>query len=359
MEPFVETRVFWDKCLHDVRHVGPHSSTRGLPFHYSDGAYQVCPPDADTFALRPGKLAIVRHEELTYTLRLVSAPQKIDAPWVVDFEFINIIAIVFFLMLTGITALLLSPSDIEPFDELTLNSSAKFAPLLEKQMHNTPTAKGPTAPAVKRGRSMQGKTLAAAPAAVGGGVLDALKRGTFKELLGDGAFTNVLAELGEVNNAPTAARDGLVARPGGFTTDGGLTTLRLAPGRPREAHYGEDVGKLTPRKDRDVLLLAEKPITSGALAPELIAQVIRDNRNMFRYCYERQLQVEKDLQGMVKLMFVISPTGTVASAIVKDATLKNAAVQECLVSRMRSLTFPKPLGGGIVVVNYPFVFRSN
>ena len=48
----------------------------------------------------------------------------------------------------------------------------------------------------------------------------------------------------------------------------------------------------------------------------------------------------------------------VQAATVKDATLQNADVQACLTTKVRGLVFPKPRGGGVVVVNYPFAFRA-
>jgi hypothetical protein len=32
-------------------------------------------------------------------------------------------------------------------------------------------------------------------------------------------------------------------------------------------------------------------------------------------------------------------------------------VEQCLSRKIRSWSFPKPKGGGHVIVNYPFVFR--
>lgn len=34
----------------------------------------------------------------------------------------------------------------------------------------------------------------------------------------------------------------------------------------------------------------------------------------------------------------------------------NAAVENCVVTRIRGLTFPMPQGGGAALVTYPFVF---
>jgi hypothetical protein len=359
MEQCVETRVFWHKVLHDVHHVGPLSRLPGLPVRYDDGAYKVAMPNQEEFALRPGKLAIVRLEELTYTLRIVNAPQKIEAPLVVDFEFLNIIVIVFFLMLTAITALHLYPSEVETFDELALTENVKFAPLLERprEVPKEEIKVAATATSTPSKKNGGGSKTQKDP-----GLLGMLKKGAVKELLEGGMLGGeVVAALEQVSQAPTASNDGInVRNPGGFDHPG-LEKIR-APGidtRGREPGFGDDKAKLSRRVDTEIVLADEKPIAVGSLPPELIAQVIKDNRNGFRYCYERNLQVEKDLAGMVKLFFIIGPTGKVTSASVKEATLKNAAVQECMLTRMRSLVFPVPRGGGVVIVTYPFVFTSN
>ena len=39
--------------------------------------------------------------------------------------------------------------------------------------------------------------------------------------------------------------------------------------------------------------------------------------------------------------------------------MKNANVENCLASRIKTWVFPKPKGGGIVIVNYPFVFKQS
>ena len=38
--------------------------------------------------------------------------------------------------------------------------------------------------------------------------------------------------------------------------------------------------------------------------------------------------------------------------------MHNAAVADCVVRRVKAFEFPKPKGGGIVVVSYPFTFKT-
>ena len=58
------------------------------------------------------------------------------------------------------------------------------------------------------------------------------------------------------------------------------------------------------------------------------------------------------------IYFTIDPTGSVAEASVRETSINDENVEQCAVKVMRSLKFPQPKGGGIVVVTYPFVFAS-
>jgi len=86
--------------------------------------------------------------------------------------------------------------------------------------------------------------------------------------------------------------------------------------------------------------------------------VIRRNLARFKFCYEKQLSSNPNLGGKVSVYFTIAPTGSVAKAMVRETSMNNATVEGCVNKVMRSLKFPKPKGGGIVVVTYPFVFAA-
>jgi TonB family protein len=97
----------------------------------------------------------------------------------------------------------------------------------------------------------------------------------------------------------------------------------------------------------------------GSLDKELIRQVIHRNRNQIRYCYESQLTRFPKLHGKVAVKFVISAAGTVASSNVAQSDVGNAELETCVAGRVRTWQFPKPKGGGIVIVTYPFVFTQS
>ena len=98
----------------------------------------------------------------------------------------------------------------------------------------------------------------------------------------------------------------------------------------------------------------------GNVPREAIAQAVRAAKNQVRFCYERELQKTPTLEGKVTVEFVIGTNGQVSSA--KDASaapFPSAKVTECLLGVVRKLKFPRPVGGGVVTVRYPFVFESS
>ena len=78
----------------------------------------------------------------------------------------------------------------------------------------------------------------------------------------------------------------------------------------------------------------------------------------FRFCYERELQLQKDLQGRVVMSFVIGLNGAVKSVRVASSDLANAKVGECIKKEIGKITFKAP-DGGECVVQWPFKFTAN
>jgi TonB family protein len=124
--------------------------------------------------------------------------------------------------------------------------------------------------------------------------------------------------------------------------------------------YGSGVGGLgKARADVDVAITQSDPTVIGSLDKELIRKVIHSNRGQIRYCYESQLNRFPKLNGKVAVKFVISSQGTVASSSVAQSTVNNAELEACVAGRVRTWVFPKPKGGGVVVVTYPFIFQQS
>ena len=90
---------------------------------------------------------------------------------------------------------------------------------------------------------------------------------------------------------------------------------------------------------------------------ELIRQVIHSHRDQVRFCYELGLTKNPSLVGKTAVRFVITGSGDVTGASVVDSTVKSAELETCIAGRVGSWKFPKPPGGGTVMVTYPFVFQ--
>ncbi|MHB8878549.1 MAG: adventurous gliding motility protein GltG [Myxococcaceae bacterium] len=123
--------------------------------------------------------------------------------------------------------------------------------------------------------------------------------------------------------------------------------------------YGTGVGVLGGKKGVDIGITSSEPMVMGSLDKELIRQVIKRNVNQIRYCYESQLTRFPKLNGKVAVKFVISASGSVASSSVAQSTANNAELETCVAGRVRTWQFPKPKGGGVVIVTYPFLFKQS
>lgn len=124
------------------------------------------------------------------------------------------------------------------------------------------------------------------------------------------------------------------------------------------AGYGSGVGSLGGKQETDIGITSSEPMVSGSLDKELIRKVIHSNRGQIRFCYETQLNRFPKLSGKVAITFVISASGSVATSKASQNTTANQELETCIVGRVRTWTFPKPKGGGSVIVTYPFIFKQ-
>ncbi|WP_224246229.1 adventurous gliding motility protein GltG [Hyalangium gracile] len=147
---------------------------------------------------------------------------------------------------------------------------------------------------------------------------------------------------------------------GGGTGDtigiGGIGTKGRGGGT---SSYGSGVGVLGGKQSVDVGITSSEPMVMGSLDKELIRQVIQRNRSQIRFCYESQLTKYPKLAGKVAVKFVINAEGRVVSSEVAQSTASNAELESCVAGRVRTWQFPKPKGGGVVIVTYPFIFKAS
>ena len=139
---------------------------------------------------------------------------------------------------------------------------------------------------------------------------------------------------------------------------GSLGTIGRGGGGGSGAGHGRGVGRLSVRNSMIPRVVLGRAEVQGGLSKEIIRRLIRRHLNELKYCYQRQLRRDPSLYGRLVLTFTISPTGQVPVASVKSSTINNRQVETCAVKAVRRWLFPKPTGGGVVKVTYPFVFRA-
>jgi hypothetical protein len=195
------------------------------------------------------------------------------------------------------------------------------------------------------------------------GVLGALRDGGQMDGFGGAIDANMLGGIGGLIGAKGTqiGSGGLGSRGSGFggggTAEGlgGLGTKGIGSGA---SGYGAGGGNFGAKGKGAIGAVGGDPIILGALDRSLIDEVVKRHLKAIRYCYQRELTKSPNLKGKIVVKFVIAKDGSVSSASKKSSTIKNAGVESCVVSRFKRMQFPKPKGGGIVIVSYPFIFTS-
>jgi len=120
---------------------------------------------------------------------------------------------------------------------------------------------------------------------------------------------------------------------------------------------GSGLVELSGKGKETTRIVPGKTIVVGGLSKEVIAKIIRSHQSEIKYCYEIELQKNPSLFGKVAVLFIIDAAGTVSEANVSESSLDNSNTEKCMLSRIRRWKFPEPEGGGLVSVNFPWIFK--
>ena len=152
----------------------------------------------------------------------------------------------------------------------------------------------------------------------------------------------------------------------GFGTGGGGNALGIGGlgtrgrgGGGASGKYGMAAGQIGRKGRSDISAGGGQAVIMGALDRSVIDAYIRRNLAKIRWCYEKELNKDPKLFGRIVINFIISATGAVSSSKVQRTTMGNATVESCVADQIKKIRFPAPKGGGIVIVNYPFVFKNS
>ncbi|MGE0615728.1 MAG: AgmX/PglI C-terminal domain-containing protein [Bacteriovoracia bacterium] len=94
------------------------------------------------------------------------------------------------------------------------------------------------------------------------------------------------------------------------------------------------------------------------LTKDEVGKVIHAHLSEVRYCYESAMLHNPDIEGKLLIDFTIGGSGSVVSGAVKQSSLEDARLDDCILRRLTKWKFPTPKGGINVAVSYPFIFKS-
>ncbi|MES2528748.1 MAG: AgmX/PglI C-terminal domain-containing protein [Bdellovibrionota bacterium] len=116
-------------------------------------------------------------------------------------------------------------------------------------------------------------------------------------------------------------------------------------------------GGLSSKKAIYTAGIPSETVVLGSMDPDVIRRILLDHLPQFRYCYQKELEkTGADTSGTVKLDFTIAAAGNVSDAGIEGSSALPTDVKKCVVSVLRGIRFPEPMGGGKVGVKQPMNF---
>lgn len=201
------------------------------------------------------------------------------------------------------------------------------------------------------------------------GIMGALSSGaaSFDRVFGGGGLgagmEKTLGSVTGLSGVDQFGSGGLGTR--GFGTGGGGNALGIGGlgtrgrGGGGGGKYGMAAGQIGRKGRSDISAGGGQAVIMGALDKSVIDAYIQRNLAKIRWCYEKELNKDPKLFGRIVINFIISGTGSVSSSKVNRTTMGNQNVESCVADQIKKIRFPSPKGGGIVIVNYPFVFKHS
>ena len=369
-----------------------------------EGAYSDYPgsvPGAVQYRLRAAETVFLVYGNVIFQIRYIRRNRLLAPPlWAeINYSWLNILLLAIFIHVMAIVSFLSTPNTTTELTEDIFRHPVRFAqfrltPEQRQQRDRSLLSKLKNKGEAGRAKGKEGKAgkadaktkksgrMAAATndpnkdKAAAQSALDRLLgntpgKGARGLIMGTGRLGGELqAALGGVSGREVGDAAGLgglgtrgVGKGGGdLSMDAvGLGSLgtRGRGGGLGGSGYGESAARLGTKKERDIEISAGNAIIQGSLDKELIRKVIKDHIAQIRYCYERELQASPGLAGKVATRWIINANGRVERPKVDQTSLKNTKVERCVLSKIRTWRFPKPKGGGIVIVKYPFIFKTS
>jgi hypothetical protein len=102
-------------------------------------------------------------------------------------------------------------------------------------------------------------------------------------------------------------------------------------------------------------------VSKMRFGPESVMKVVMSYKPQIQSCQEEVMAGSKKVvEGVLKTHFVITPEGMVKGARIekKGTTLKDPRVQECVLTVLSTMTFPKPDDKKDTPIDFPFNLKA-
>jgi hypothetical protein len=132
---------------------------------------------------------------------------------------------------------------------------------------------------------------------------------------------------------------------------------KAAPDKPAG---GADEGAWAGEAEAKNTKAAEGNGKTETRSMDVIAQIVKDNRQPVRDCMDKVQKQLPDLAGTMVIHFIVDPDGKVTKAElnVERSTVKNPEVADCAAKVILGLKFPPSSRAMKSEVNYPFDFKK-
>ncbi len=105
--------------------------------------------------------------------------------------------------------------------------------------------------------------------------------------------------------------------------------------------------------------LSNEPLESeGILNRKEVERLVSLNAGQLRDCYEKALVKNSNLSGKLVVNLVIKEDGKPSDISIQNSTIRDPMMEQCIISRVSSWTFPKPTGGK-TPLRFPFIFTAS
>lgn len=225
-----------------------------------------------------------------------------------------------------------APSQVKAKDNNTGGSGDTYQGL---DMTNVTDSIRASGRGLKRAAAKGAKDDGGAGFGTGGGIGNGVGGGG-----GDGFIT------GSPNGTPNAAK---VATNIGSLTGSAKGTIDSSRGFDGVAQKGS-------------VMVAGVPVEKIALSninPDEIRRILRDHIPQFRYCYQSELDGNKNpegVQGRMNFKFSVGGGGRVTKSEIQSEEISSDKVRDCIKNVLHGIQFPKPPSGGNYEVSQPMNF---